>query len=233
MIGESQVTRNNCDKFIKKLLENNKNPKVLIIGGAEKGSGTEKLWLNQKIEIHSTDIYITDNVDFICDAHYLPLSDNYYDGVFIQAVLEHVVQPDKVVKEIKKVEVVTKIKEIKKIKQEEKKSSLPKKQIKKTSSKADQATAMSKYLSGVRTKIQQELIFPSIAKRRRMSGVVTVSFVLLKDGSVTQIQVIESSSSIFEKSAIKTITNIKFDKIPNAINKETVNITIPISFDTK
>jgi len=103
LIGESQVTRNNCDKFIKKLLENNKNPKVLIIGGAEKGSGTEKLWLNQKIEIHSTDIYITDNVDFICDAHYLPLSDNYYDGVFIQAVLEHVVQPDKVVKEIKRV----------------------------------------------------------------------------------------------------------------------------------
>ena len=48
-------------------------------------------------------IYLTNNVDFICDAHYLSVSDNYYDGVFIQAVLEHVVQPDIVVKEIKRV----------------------------------------------------------------------------------------------------------------------------------
>ena len=102
-MGESRITKNNCDEFVKKLIKNNKNPKVLVIGGAEKGSGTDKLWLNKKLEIHSTDIYVTNNVDFVCDAHYLTVSDNYYDGVIIQAVLEHVVQPEVVVKEIKRV----------------------------------------------------------------------------------------------------------------------------------
>lgn len=103
IIGESHVTKNNCDLFIKKLFANSKNPKVLIIGGAEKGSGTENLWNNKNIEIHSIDIYATQNVDVVCDSHYLGLESNYYDGVWIQAVLEHVVEPNLVVSEIYRV----------------------------------------------------------------------------------------------------------------------------------
>ena len=57
----------------------------------------------KKIELHSIDIYGSNNVDIICDAHYLPFTNNVYDGVWIQAVLEHVVEPTKVVKEIYRV----------------------------------------------------------------------------------------------------------------------------------
>lgn len=103
IIGESNTTRKNCDKFIENLFLKNKNPKVLIIGGAEKGSGAENLWNNEKIEIHSLDIYASENVDIICDSHYLCLEDGYYDGVWIQAVLEHVVEPIVVVNEIYRV----------------------------------------------------------------------------------------------------------------------------------
>ena len=39
----------------------------------------------------------------ICDGHYLPFESNSYDGVWIQAVLEHVVEPDVVVKEIHRI----------------------------------------------------------------------------------------------------------------------------------
>ena len=42
----------------------------------------------------------TDNVNYIADAHYLPFKDETFDGVWIQAVLEHVVSPDIVVEEI-------------------------------------------------------------------------------------------------------------------------------------
>ena len=55
------------------------------------------------IEVHSIDIYASPTVDLICDAHYLPLEGEYYDAVWIQAVLEHVVQPELVVHEIHRV----------------------------------------------------------------------------------------------------------------------------------
>ena len=74
-----------------------------MIGSGEKGSGTEELWNNKEIEIHGIDIYGSESVDVICDAHYLPLKDGYYDGVWIQAVLEHVLEPTLVVSEIHRV----------------------------------------------------------------------------------------------------------------------------------
>ena len=61
------------------------------------------MWNNKDIEIHSIDIYASKSVDVICDSHYLPLKSEYYDGVWIQAVLEHVVEPIVVVEEIYRV----------------------------------------------------------------------------------------------------------------------------------
>ena len=103
ILGESKITKKNCENFIKKLFLSTKKPKVLVIGGGERGSGTDKLWNNKEIEIHSIDIYASNNVDAVCDGHYLCLENNYYDGVWIQAVLEHVVEPNVVVDEIYRV----------------------------------------------------------------------------------------------------------------------------------
>ena len=99
----SKVSKENCKNFIEEIFLLNENPKILIIGSGEKGSGTDELWQHEKIAIHGTDVYKTSYVDFISDSHYLPLEDNYYDGVWIQAVLEHVVEPIKVVNEIYRV----------------------------------------------------------------------------------------------------------------------------------
>ena len=103
IFGVSNTTKNACDKFISKILEKSVKPKVLVIGGGEQGSGTDKLWSDDRIEVHSIDIYASEHVDIICDAHYLPLKDESYDGVWIQAVLEHVVEPIVVVEEIHRV----------------------------------------------------------------------------------------------------------------------------------
>ncbi len=101
--GESKVTKSNCGLFLSEVFKINSIPKVLIIGGGERGSGTDELWNNKNIQTHSIDVYASDNVDLICDSHYLPLENSYYDGVWIQAVLEHVVEPKVVVTEIHRV----------------------------------------------------------------------------------------------------------------------------------
>ncbi len=102
-IGENPTTIKNCLSFVKAVEKLSSSPKVLVIGSGEKGSGTEKLWASSKIQIHGVDIYSSEFVDVVCDAHYLPFESDSYDGVWIQAVLEHVVEPSKVVDEIYRV----------------------------------------------------------------------------------------------------------------------------------
>ena len=97
--GTSVVTEDNVIKFLDKLKKTNKK-KVLVIGGATKGCGTDKLWKSKDIDITSIDVVGTENVDYIVDAHHLPFKNENFDAIWIQAVLEHVISPEIVVKEI-------------------------------------------------------------------------------------------------------------------------------------
>lgn len=103
LLPSNKVTTENCARFLHHTRRTSSSPKILIIGGGEAGAGTSALWGAEDAEIHSTDIYLSPTVDIVCDGHYLPLESNYYDGVWIQAVLEHVVQPQLVVSEIHRV----------------------------------------------------------------------------------------------------------------------------------
>jgi SAM-dependent methyltransferase len=98
-----EITELNCQRFIEVIIKETKKPKILVIGGGERGCGTRLLWENESVDVYSIDIYHSESVDIICDAHYLPFQDESFDGVWIQAVLEHVVDPTVVVKEIKRV----------------------------------------------------------------------------------------------------------------------------------
>ena len=101
--GRNIETLRNFERLYQ--LFNYKN-KVLIIGGGTIGSGMEE-FLNKcrhkEICFESIDVYFSDNLTAIADAHYLPYKDKSFDAVIIQAVLEHVINPQLVVKEIKRV----------------------------------------------------------------------------------------------------------------------------------
>lgn len=96
---EKKSTRENVKKLVA-LLADRKRPKVLVIGGGTRGQGTEALYAAPDVEIIAFDIYLSDRVDFVADAHHIPLSDGSVDAVLVQAVLEHVLQPEQVVREI-------------------------------------------------------------------------------------------------------------------------------------
>nr|WP_144010184.1 class I SAM-dependent methyltransferase [Prochlorococcus marinus] len=101
--GINKQTINNYRKLIKLL---NNESRILIIGGGSEGRGMDEFFeyisaLNIKVE--SLDVYLSDNIDIIADAHYLPYSDFSFDVVIIQAVLEHCLDPSTVVQEIYRV----------------------------------------------------------------------------------------------------------------------------------
>ena len=79
------------------------NPVLLVVGGGSVGSGVEALYADESLRLIGFDIYGTPQTQFIADAHQIPLRDKSVDAVLIQAVLEHVVQPELVVKEIHRV----------------------------------------------------------------------------------------------------------------------------------
>jgi SAM-dependent methyltransferase len=78
-------------------------PRILVIGGGSIGAGMQGLYAAQDIDLVGVDIYESPSVVLLCDGHRLPFVDGSFDGVVIQAVLEHVVDPAVVVGEVHRV----------------------------------------------------------------------------------------------------------------------------------
>jgi SAM-dependent methyltransferase/uncharacterized protein YbaR (Trm112 family) len=93
----------NADEFIEGLKQQFARPTVLVIGGASVGFGSSALYGDAAINLISTDIYRSELTDVVSDGHQLPFADKSIDGVWIQAVLEHVLNPQQVVDEIHRV----------------------------------------------------------------------------------------------------------------------------------
>lgn len=103
VFGERNLyTRKNV-KCLETRLSEIKSPKILIIGGGEIGSGLREFYEKFGHAILAFDIYDSPHTDFIADAHNIPVRDNFFDVVIIQAVLEHVLNPTLVVMELTRV----------------------------------------------------------------------------------------------------------------------------------
>ena len=78
-------------------------PRVLIIGAGSGGEGSETLLEDKCIECVETDVALGPRTQVVCDAHDLPFSEGVFHAVVCQAVLEHVLDPVRVVDEIHRV----------------------------------------------------------------------------------------------------------------------------------
>ena len=78
-------------------------PLLLVIGGGTIGNGVEAIYADARLRVVAFDIYGSPLTQFIADAHQIPLADGSVDAVLIQAVLEHVLEPHRVVAEIHRV----------------------------------------------------------------------------------------------------------------------------------
>jgi len=79
------------------------NSKILIIGGSIKGQGMDAIYSNESFDIVGSDVSFGPYTTLICDAHDIPFEDESFDCVIVQAVLEHVLEPQQCVNEIYRV----------------------------------------------------------------------------------------------------------------------------------
>jgi SAM-dependent methyltransferase len=80
-----------------------RRPVVLVVGGGTVGDGLDELYSASDVDVLAFDIYWSPLVEFIADAHRIPLAGESVDGVVVQAVLEHVLEPWVVVDQIHRV----------------------------------------------------------------------------------------------------------------------------------
>jgi uncharacterized protein YbaR (Trm112 family)/SAM-dependent methyltransferase len=104
-IDHNIKSQRNFAKFAEHLRQANPNqiPTVLIIGASVLGKGLQALQDSGQVRFVETDVSFSSRVKVICDGHDLPFAENAFDGVIVQAVLEHVVDPFRCVEEIHRV----------------------------------------------------------------------------------------------------------------------------------
>lgn len=93
----------NYSRLRQELLALNPRPTVLVIGCGEVGKGMQELVDDPVIQLVNTDVSYGTRTEIICDGHDLPFADASFDGVIIQAVLEHVADPPRCVDELQRV----------------------------------------------------------------------------------------------------------------------------------
>lgn len=102
-INNNVKANTNFSKLSDELLSRSNSPRVLIIGSNVVGKGMEPIMDNSAIELVESDVALGEHVMVLFDAHDIPFDNKSFDGVIIQAVLEHVVDPYKCCEEIHRV----------------------------------------------------------------------------------------------------------------------------------
>lgn len=94
-----------CGEMVKKAISGSagRRPLVLVIGGGQAKDAVIGLYTNSGVDVVGTDVYCSPLTTLVADGHHLPFADGSFDAVWIQAVLEHVLDPQQVVDEIHRV----------------------------------------------------------------------------------------------------------------------------------
>jgi len=90
-------------RLLELLLAAADRPRVLVVGGGTLGVGMAPLLEHPAVDATETDVWIGPRTLVVCDGHDLPFVDASFDAVVCQAVLEHVMDPPRVVAEMHRV----------------------------------------------------------------------------------------------------------------------------------
>ncbi len=102
-INNNIKSKANYQRLRDELFSRSPHPRVLVIGSSVVGQGIDSVINDPEIELIESDVALGEHVMLLFDAHDIPFADRSFDGVIIQAVLEHVVDPYRCCEEIHRV----------------------------------------------------------------------------------------------------------------------------------
>lgn len=102
-------------------------------------------------------------------------------------------------------------------------------------SQTDIQNAKDAYLAQLRKIIEAKKVYPKNAKRLSQSGTVTIKFTILRNGTIKNMQVINTSSfKILDDAALKILEDIaKLEVFPKELIEDEIVVVLPIEYDLK
>lgn len=101
--GRNHASPHYARMLIDRLAAECRAPTILVIGGGRIGSGADALYTDQRVRLITLDVYASPLVTLVADGHRLPFADGSIDAVWVQAVLEHTIDPGAIVAEMHRV----------------------------------------------------------------------------------------------------------------------------------
>jgi protein TonB len=90
------------------------------------------------------------------------------------------------------------------------------------------------YLAALRQRIQQSVRYPASARRRGLAGTVSVEILILVNGAIGDVTLLESSShSVLDEAALETIRSLPRMPLPPELPARALRVRVPVVFQMR
>jgi protein TonB len=90
------------------------------------------------------------------------------------------------------------------------------------------------YLAALRQRIQQSVRYPASARRRGVAGTVSVEILILANGTIGNVTVLESSThAVLDEAALDTIRSLPRMPLPAELPARPLRVRVPVVFQMR
>ena len=90
------------------------------------------------------------------------------------------------------------------------------------------------YLAALRQRIQQSVRYPASARRRGLAGTVSVEILILANGSIGDVTLLESSThAVLDAAALDTIRALPSMPLPPELPSRPLRVRVPVVFEMR
>lgn len=90
------------------------------------------------------------------------------------------------------------------------------------------------YLDRLRQRVHEALRYPAAARRRGLSGTVTIDLTVLPDGAIGPVHVVESSAHpLLDAAVVESVRSLGRQPFPRDLPARTLRVRLPVVFELR
>ncbi|MGH7307509.1 MAG: energy transducer TonB [Candidatus Rokuibacteriota bacterium] len=96
----------------------------------------------------------------------------------------------------------------------------------------DAGALYTEYLAGLRQRIHAALRYPPVARRRGLTGAVTIELTILPSGMIRDVSIVKSSAHrLLDEAAVETVRELGAQPFPASVPARILRVRLPIVFE--